>query len=536
MQGIVGQLDVEASVDSSGSAAVVGDKLRAFVLSGSPAVGYEGGNTSFAGSLHELLSAYGVDMAVKDLSRPGATAYDLQDIAAKALAEETPELVFIVGWSSDARVGRNSLGLPGLTEREAREQREHYRSLARYPLLADVLTSRIYRFLAGRADSAVHKDAVARVPVEEYQEQLRGVVDKLQRSGARVVLVSEPTVLQPEEERYHKVLQDIAQQSGAIYVDAQEALRARSKGSSGDLVARGRLLSDEGVETVAAAAFHRIAQVVLEAKQPTQLAQALSRTFPQADSLQHEYQLAGMRGEAVSLVVDPRQSAGDLIFKIRHLDSNRGYYRVVFSVNGTFVADRRLNDRDSTRVRFRIPDEFMKLPFVELSVRTVASPGREEDHIGSSDVTVPVPVSASGAQESAPLSIVKVAEQALRSSEPFAASSIDPSSGEVLESLATRQPEVMERWVKNQPWGAIVAGVSRASLSPDATRYIGVERPGGVFIGVAGSRSSAAALAGDLTQAISLGSSVVKNMNRFILEEATVESSGKTLLKGPDGA
>jgi zona occludens toxin (predicted ATPase) len=57
-----------------------------------------------------------------------------------------------------------------------------------------------------------------------------------------------------------------------------------------------------------------------------------------------------------------------------------------------------------------------------------------------------------------------------------------------------------------------------------------------VFIGVAGSRSSAAALAGDLTQAISLGSSVVKNMNRFILEEATVESSGKTLLKGPDGA
>jgi hypothetical protein len=537
LQGVVEKLEGEAVAGSSESSFSTGDKLRAFVLSGSPAVGYEGSNSSFAGELNALLSSYGIDMSVKDLTSPGATVYDIRDVAGQALTQEKPDLVFIVGWSSDARVGRNSLGVPGLTEQQAREQRARYRSLASYPLVADVLTSRLYRFMTGQIESTGHQDTVTRVSVEEYKAQLREVVGEFQGAGATVVLVSEPTDVRPEEEGYRKVLEELAQQSGAVYVNAQDALQTRSSGVDRDLIARGRLLSDEGVAALTEAAFHRTAQVLIESDKPSQLAQALSRSFPRPEVLQHEYQLAGLRGESVSMVVNPRETAGDLLFKLRHMDSNRGYYRVVFSVNGTFVADRRLNDRESTRVRFRIPEQFMSLPFVELSVRTVASPGREEDRIGSSEVAVPVPIAVSASNDALPLSSVRVAGQvALRTQEPFAATAVDPNSGEVLESLATRQPEVLERWLKSQPWGAIVAGASSGeALSADVSHYLGIERGQRVFLGVAGSKT--AALNGDTRQqALSLGSSVVRNMNRFVLEGATVESSGKALLGGSGGA
>jgi hypothetical protein len=535
VQGVLEQFDADTA-PASAEGAASNEKLRAFVLSGSPTVGYEGGNTSFAGHLQELLSSYGVGMSVEDLSRPGATAYDLRDIASRAIAAKKPDLAFIVGWSSDSQIGRNSLGVPGLTEREAREQAQEYRTIAQYPLVADILQSRLYRFVSGNEEAQVRLNPIARVPAEEYREQVRAAVSELQQAGATVVLVAEPTVLQSGEDAYRRALEDVAQQSGALYVDAHDIVRAHGNGHSRNLIARGRLLSDEGVATVTAGAFHRVAQALVAEPQPSKLGGVLKQSFPQAEVLQHEYQLAGMRGESVNLIVDPRESAGDMLFKIRPVDSSHRYYRVVFSVNGTYVGDRRLNDREATRVRFKIPEQFMALPYVELSVRTVASPGTPDDVIGTSDVTVPVPVSVSGARGDAGLTSLTVARETRRTLEPFAASSIDPNSGEVLETLATRQPEVMGRWITSQPWGAIVVGASSAGLSGDALRYLGVEEAPGVFIGVAGSRAKGLLASGPAAQTLSMGSPIVRSMNRFILEDVTLESSGKGLLRTPSGA
>jgi hypothetical protein len=535
VQGVMEQLDA-APASASADGAIAGDNLRAFVFSGSPGVGYEGGNSSFSGHLRELLSSYGVGMSVEDLSQPGTTAYDLRDIAAKAVSSAKPDLAFIIGWSSDAQVGRNSLGVPGLTEREAREQAERYRTIAQYPLVTEVLESRLYRFLSGSNTEYVRPNSIARVPAEEYREQLRAAVNDLQQAGAKVVLVGEPTVLQPEEDAYRQVLEEVAHQSGALYVDAQEIVRTHGAGNSRNLIARGRLLSDEGVEVVTAGAFHRVAQALVAEPQPSRVGDALKQSFPQAEVLQHEYQLAGMRGESVNLVVDPRETAGDLLFKIRHVDQSHRYYRVVFSVNGTFVSDRRLNERESTRVRFKIPEQFMSLPYVELNVRTVASPAAPEDSIGESDVMVPVPVSISGAMDhSRPWSLT-VAGETRHTLEPFVASAIDPNSGEVLETLATRQPELMGRWLTTQPWGAIVMGASVGGLSGDALRYLGVGQERGVFIGVAGSKANGVVASGAAGQTLSLGGSIVQSMNRFILEDVTLESSGKDILRAASGA
>jgi hypothetical protein len=88
----------------------------------------------------------------------------------------------------------------------------------------------------------------------------------------------------------------------------------------------------------------------------------------------------------------------------------------------------------------------------------------------------------------------------------------------------------------SQPWGNIIAGAGRASLSAESLKYLGLPRaeqptPAGAFIGIVGGKPQSGIVAqGEGQQKISLGSNVLHSMSRFVLEEATVDGSGKSLL------
>jgi hypothetical protein len=518
---------IRNSLDSAVS--VSRDGLKALVLSGSPSSSkIFSGQRSFGSQIEDVLRRGGVDINVQDLSRPDASIYDLHEAARRELAAQKPDLVFIMGWASDATQGMNSFGLPGLTELGARQNVDKAQKLLRYPWVSEVLGSRLFRYVATEYGEVGSQQAPFRVPVEEYRTELAGMVGELQALGITVVLISEPHTVHPDEALYRAALETVAHEAGVLYVDAEQVLQER--GGNRHLGARGRLISTEAMNELAVVTAQRLAEHALNRSKDGAVAKSFGPEFDSAPGELPEYQLSGVLGEAVNVVVNPREAGGDLIFKIRHLDTSNRYYRVVFSVNGKFVADRRLNERDSARVRFKIPEEFMNLSFVELTIRTVASPGGLEDAIGTSDSSVPVPVSVFTDDE---VSEVRVAEDRLSTSEDFAVSIVDPVSGEVVDSLVSDNGEQVGRWIMAKPWGSIVAGAGRASLSPESLRYIGIAPSSApqAFVGVAGSRSpQGVSKSGDGAQDVELGGKVVHSMSRFLLEDVTLESSGKSLL------
>ncbi len=518
---------IRSGLDSALS--VSRDGLNALVLSGSPSSSQLfSGQRNFGSQIEDVLRRGGVDIEVRDLSRPDASIYDLHEAARREMAAQKPDLVFIMGWASDATPGTNSFGLPGLTELGAREHVDKAQQLMRYPWVSEVLSSRLFRYIASEYSDSRAQSAPSRVPVEEYRTELAGMVGELQALGITVVLISEPHTVHPEEALYRSALESVAQETGVLYVDAEQAVKTRN----GDrhLGARGRLISTEAMSELAVVTAQRLAEYALQRAQDGEVAKSFGPEFDAPQGELPEYQLSGLLGEAVNVVVNPRESGGDLIFKIRHLDTSKRYYRVVFTVNGKFVADKRLNERDSARVRFKIPEEFMNLPFVELSVRTVASPGDAQDSIGTSDASVPVPVSVFADEH---VSELRVGAERLSTSEDFAVSVVDPVSGEVVDSLVSDNGEQVGRWIMAKPWGSIVAGAGRASLSPESLKYLGVA-PSPVplaFVGVAGSRSEqGVSKSGDGAQTIDIGSKTLRSMSRFLLEEATVERTGKSLV------
>lgn len=521
MGGIQGGLDSALSVSREG--------LKALVLSGSPSSSQLfSGQRNFGSQLEDVLRRGGVDIDVRDLSRPDSSIYDLHEAARREMVAEKPDLVFIMGWASDAMPGANSFGIPGLTELGAREHVDRAEKLMRYPWVSEVLSSRLFRYIANTQTDAHAQAAPFRVPVEEYRTELAGMVGELQALGITVVLISEPHTVHPEEQLYRAALESVAQETGVLFVDAEQVLKTR--GGDKHLGARGRLISTEAMSELAVVTAQRLAEYALQRAQTGEVAQSFGPEFDDEQGALPEYQLSGILGEAVNVVVNPREAGGDLLFRIRHLDTSKRYYRVVFSVNGKLVADKRLNERDSARVRFKIPQEFMDLPFVELSVRTVASPGDVGDSIGSSDTSVPVPVSVFADGQ---VSEIRVAEESLSTSDDFAVSVVDPVSGEVVDSLVSDDGEQVGRWIMARPWGSIVAGAGRASLSPESLKYLGLSTADApkAFVGVAGSRTQQGVLkSGDGVQTIEIGSKTVRSMSRFLLEDVTVESSGKSLV------
>ncbi len=505
-------------------------KLKAFVLGGTASTGFPfSGARSLAGRLQESLRGSGADVQVQDASVPGASIYDLRKIAREKLIPVKPDVVVVVGWSPDSEVGVNSYGLGGLTEREAIEQVQRAAQVTEIPFAESVLTSTLYRFLRGREDSApVREEPTARVPVEEYRAELRELVRELREAGAKVVLVSEPTV-EEGEAGYRDAMQQIASSESALFVPIAEDL---SRTNDPMLFGRGKILSDRGYNVVADSMSRYLRSFVG--------ADVVPEGGPLAEGGDSSGFAPSVQGQQVKMVVRPSDVSGDLVFKLRMPEQGTRFYRVAFSANGEFVADKRLDSRDPVRVRFQLPQHYRAFPIVELGLRTVASPPLENDRIGASQVYVPVPLSVS--MERGKETVIKVAESSLYSVEPFSAVAVDPRSGDLLTSVRTSNPTDLSTWARSLAWGTMVVGAMATPQGLDTTTLHGLKGiSGGVAFPRAGERSAFIGLIGGAkgdqvvktgkdSLSLEIGSHIVSAYNRFVLEEVAVNEQPLTRL------
>jgi hypothetical protein len=522
---------IDSAIEQLNVAAPEGvSKLKAFVLGGTASTGFPfSGARSLAGRLQESLRGDGADVQVQDASIAGASIYDLRKIAREKLIPAKPDVVVVVGWSPDSEVGVNSYGLSGLTEREAIERVQRAAQITEIPFAESVLTSTLYRFLRGReAATPVRDHPSARVPVEEYRAELRELVRELRDSGAKVVLVSEPTVDQGDA-GYRDAMQQIASSESALFVPISEDL-SRTKDPL--LFGRGKILSDQGYNVVAESMSRYLRSFVG------------ADVLPDSGAVVEESDSVGLnsavQGQQVKMVVRPSDVSGDLVFKLRMPEQGTRFYRVVFSANGEFVADKRLDSRDPVRVRFQLPANYRSFPIVELGLRTVASPPLENDRIGDSAVYVPVPLSVS--MENGKETVIKVAEASLYSLESFSAVAVDPRSGDLLNSVRTSNPIDLSTWVRSLPWGTMVVGAMATPQGLDQNAPHGLKGiSGGVAFPPVGERSAFVGLIGGAKgdqivktgrDAISLavGSHIVSAYNRFVLEEVAVNDQPLTRL------
>lgn len=528
----------------AGNEGEISSRLRAYVLGGSPNTGYLfPSERSFAKSLQGVLERRGVAVDVKDAALSDGSSIQLHDIAAKQLAPSKPDIVFIVGWSADAVRGRNSYGIPGLSEASARAYVEGVRSLHRYPFAADVVESVLYRY----ASDMVAKDA-ERLPLEElpfrvspdeYKAQLLSTIKVLNESGSQVVLVPEP-VHSNSDRDYRSAMESVAVESKSVFVPVDEALGSPETGADGRLFARGNLLSQRG--------FERVSEII-----STTLAGSLLKNAPSVasegiavdSSVVSTTEVGGrplpvvgppleplLRDEA-SLLVEPSQVKGDLIFRLKVAEQGTRFYRVVFSVNGEFVADRRLDSREETRVRFSLPDAAKKYSLVELTLRTIASPPTSEDLVGTTEFHVPTPLQV--VSDLSGVSMVKVGRRAYFARSRGAgavAVSVDMRSGDLINVLRSEDINELNRWILNQPWGSVVAlslqTAQGGDLSPlrAGLKFIGAGNAqiseGGsstAIIGITGTRKGEASIKTSpqgIAQ-VALGSEVLKAYSKFTL-------------------
>ena len=546
--------------------ATVTDKIRAYVLGVSPNTGYLfPKERSFARALQGVLERQGVNAEVKDGTSFDASTIQLQETAVSRVAPLKPDVVVIMGWGADTVKGRNSYGIPGLSELAAKQYVEKIRALHRYPFAADIVESVLYRYgtnlMSARAAEVPLEALPYRVSPEEYRIEMLSAVKALNEAGAQVILLPEP-VAQEVESPYRDAMKEIADQTNATFLPIDEMLSGDQQlSSNGRLFARGRILSQVGYAHVA----NLITPILLEKTSkgvarnitpeegtPTTLAATTGSAFVAAPGLLPTVDggsITPIVRDEVSLLVDPNQVKGDLIFRIKIAEQGSRFYRVVFSVNGEFVADRRLDSRDETRVRFSLPPEAKKYSVVELTLRTIASPPSNEDLIGTIEQFAPIPLQVTS--EPSGVSMVKVGKRAFfaRSRGVGAvAVSVDLRSGDILNSLRSEDASEVARWILNQPWGSVVATSLQFASSEElstlrpALKFIGAagamlkERGGNSIIGITGTKKGEARseITSNGPATITIGSEILKSYAKFTLFDVT--TGGKDFARSPSNA
>jgi hypothetical protein len=505
-------------------------KLKAFVLGGGSSTGFPfSGERGLAGRLQHSLRNSGVDVEVHDASIEGASIYDLHRIAREKLVPAKPDLVLVVGWSPDSEVGVNSYGFTGLTEREAIEKVHRAAQMREFPFAESVLTSTLYRFFRGTDNNTpLREQPIARVPVDEYRVELAQTVRELREAGAKVVLVSEPTVDQSGL-GYRDAMQQVASSGEALFIPLAEDM---SRQQDPLVFSRGKILSDRGYSTVAESMAEYLRAFVGAEVVPKPQGDSDPRPIaaPQHPE-QPKFSELGAQGHQVKLVVKPSEINGDLVFKMRVAEKGTRFYRVTFSANGEFIGDKRLDSRDSVRVRFRLPEHYRSLPIVELGLRTVASPPLESDRVGSSTVYVPVPVSVS--TEPGKEAVIKAGEITQYSWQPYSALAVDPRSGDVISSVHAGTAGEFSAWSRTLAWGVMVVGAVSASAEEGESGALLRSISGGVALPAPGERAAFVGLIGGLKGevvikngqgpvSLTLGSPVVSAYNRFELQEVLV--------------
>jgi hypothetical protein len=403
------------------------------------------------------------------------------------------------------------------------------------PFAENILTSTLYRYVRGGGDRAAQPTRLdeklrSRVPVDEYEQELSAAVRTLRAAGTQVVLIAEPAMLD-HERPYQEAMRRVAEREAGIFVAAAELF---ARGDDPRLFGRGELLSDRGYDLLTEATVQSVRGYAgqLGAEHP------MHRLAWQPDAT--SLTPASLMGAPARMVVRPADVTGDLVFKLRMPEQGTRFYTVSLSVNGAFVADRRLDSRESTRVRFQLPQEYRGLPIVELALRTSASPPLEEDRIGTSPTYVPVPlaVQLSPSHESS----IRVGEWTLYSVAPFSMVALEPHSGSVLSTIRGTDAQAVVAWSRSLPWGTVVVGALSAGQQADEVPLPGArglaagpvsaaEGRHTAFVRViGGTKGEAIVRAGEQGVTLEVGSAVVRAYNRFVLEEVAVNDQPLTLL------
>jgi hypothetical protein len=250
LQRAIEQLDVRSS----------GEGLKAFVLSGSsaagvPAIEEKALSSRIRGLFHEV----GLPVSVHDASIPGASVFDISRVAREKIEPQRPDVVFIVGWESDRERGVNSLGVPGLSESEARALQTSQNQASGMAALVEsartaISSSALYRYLRSQVQGDDPDLQKPRVSPGEYREQLQQTVSSLKGAGSQVVLIAEPSV-SDEDLPYREAMLEVAVNQQALFLPSDKLM---TQAADPLVFSRGSLLSDRGYDLLAQRAVDHI--------------------------------------------------------------------------------------------------------------------------------------------------------------------------------------------------------------------------------------------------------------------------------------
>lgn len=471
----------------------------------------------------DVVSAGGDDLSVVQLA----------ELLRGKVLPMRPDAVVISSLMTDATEGINAFGDKGISEGTA----ERIRQLAQ-ATEASLFTrfwndSRLMRFL--RFTAGGEKELSRNIPREprvlpaDYRQAIRSMVARVKASRSQPVLLLEPIDECPRNidcSTYEEMVRAVADETDTPLIDGSALVRETAVGYP---FVRGNILSREGHEQLAKGLTRSLTKLLKEKNGQT--VRPVIFDDPKIDAAD---------GLPAQILVRPADLNGDIVFHVQPIQQGPLYYRIVFSVNDSFVADRRLDTREQVRARFQIPDGFKKLPVAKLSLQMVASPPGREDEVGNTGVFVQVPIELA-AFKGRPASIeTTTGELVADFGKQFVAAGIDPNSGMVIAELQTRAgPDTLdeiERWSSKLPWGTILAlaGTFGNDFTPSSSRFAALDlapKKGSSIaaLGIVGLRS-ASGMVKQSSEGVTLrrGSKIVHQMAHFKLD--AVENNSVDLL------
>jgi hypothetical protein len=255
LQRAIEQLDVRSS----------GEGIKAFVLSGSSVAGVPAiEDKALSSRIRALFHDVGLSASVQDASIPGASVFDINRVAREKIEPQRPDVVFIVGWESDRERGVNSLGLPGLSESEARALQSSQSQASGVTAVVEsaraaISSSALYRYLRSQVRGDDPDLQKPRVSPSEYRDQLQQTVSSLKGVGSQVVLIAEP-VVSDEDRPYREAMLEVAVNQQALFLPSDKLM---SQADDPTVFSRGNLLSKRGYDLIAKGAVERVAATEL---------------------------------------------------------------------------------------------------------------------------------------------------------------------------------------------------------------------------------------------------------------------------------
>ncbi|MCB0339603.1 MAG: hypothetical protein KDD53_08365, partial [Bdellovibrionales bacterium] len=333
----------------------------------------------------------------------------------------------------------------------------------------------------------------------EYEELIRSISNKARSAHAATILFHEPIApwVQIESEPdYGDAIQKIANQESVVVSDVKQAFDSRKHEL---LFVKDNVLSARGHKLVA----KTLMTTITDLRDKPEWAPVFASAGMDSSPLSH-----GLKW----LVHGASEIGKELVFSIRFAAQGAPYFKALFSVNGEFIEDKRLETSGLQSFRFQIPERFRDKPAVSVSLQTVASPPSKEDEIGSTGIFLPVPVfiessPAHGARISvAGRSVAQCDEQP-----SFVVVSIDYRNGfmRAKRNFAYADLDSMVSWLKARPWGSVVAigscsevGASEFKVLSPGFSYLGYSNVPDTnsrvaFIGAAAIGSDTALVAAD---------------------------------------